>query len=301
MAAGACCLAEAPGPGRTGTEETLRDRPDAHSTSRCGPRTTSSATSTAAGSRRTEIPRRPRPVRLVRPAPGQERGRPPRHHRGSREGGQPGRFRAPQDRRPVRQLHGRRPRRPARPRADQGRPRADRRDPGQGRPDPHRGRPPDARASAVSSACFVTTDAKQSDRYIAQPEPGRHQPARRVVLSRRQVQAHPREVRRPRREDVRAGRHRRSEGRPPRGSWPSRPRWPSTTGTASRTATAPSPTTRRTARHSSLTPGLRLDGLARSLRAPRAIDEVIVRQPDFFTAHGRDARPGLRSTTGRPG
>ena len=41
-----------------------------------------------------------------------------------------------------------------------------------------------------------------------------------------------------------------------------------------------------------LTPGLRLDGLVRGRRAPRASTRSIVRQPDYFTAMAKAARRG---------
>ena len=95
-----------------------------------------------------------------------------------------------------------------------------------------------------------STPTPSSRTATSSTSPGRDRPARRVVLSRREVQADPRGVRRPRREDVRAGRPARARGGGRRRSWPWRPGWPSATGTASRAATTRSPTTRRTARRS---------------------------------------------------
>ena len=98
--------------------------------------------------------------------------------------------------------------------------------------------------------------------------------------------------RRPRREDVRARRNSPSPKSRGRAVMAVETELASTTGTASRAATARSPTTRWTARHSSRchrastgTPGSRAT-------ATPAIDEVIVRQPDYFTAISRHARAG---------
>ena len=111
---------------------------------------------------RTRDPGRSPALRLVRSALREERSRPPRDHRGGRrqDRGSAG-FRSPQDRRPVRQLHGRGPRRPARPEPDRGRPRADRRDRRQGGLDPRRMASFQREGVAGLFGAFVTTDDKQ--------------------------------------------------------------------------------------------------------------------------------------------
>ena len=51
----------------------------------------------------------------------------------------------------------------------------------------------------------------------------------------------------------------------------------------------------------SLSPGDRLEGLVRPGYGASQIDEVVVRQPDYFKAMSTDCSTSVRSPTGRPG
>ena len=246
-------------------------------------------------------PARPAGRRGLRPAPRPVRGsssapssrRPPRPTRATPT---PGRSATSSP------LHGRGPGRRTRARADQGRPR--RRSPrSTTRPGSSASWPPSSGPGcpACSASSSTPTPSSPTGTSSISDQGGIGLPDESYYREPK-FEAHPRGVRRPHREDVRAGQGCPTPRRRPRESWRWRPAWPRATGTASRAATPTRPTTRRTAGAarrpwppaSTGPPGSRAS-------AAKDIDEVIVRQPELLHRAGQGARRGSRSTTGRPG
>ena len=205
----------------------------------------------------------------------------------------------PQDRRPVRQLHGRGARRAARPHPDPAAARADRR--------PHRGRrarrlPRLLRAPRRRRAVRLLRRLRrpQLRALRRQRAPGRHRPSRRELLPRGEVRRDPREVPRL----PRAASSPSPSGRTPRpprpACWRWRPGSPRATGSARRPATCSRPTTsppsrtsRRPCRASTSTRGS-TPSAAPTRRSPRPWSGSRRTSPT-----SRRSSPTPRSRTGR--
>ena len=132
---------------------------------------------------------------------------------------------------------------------------------------------------------YVDTDAKDSDRYLVNLRPGRARAARRVLLPRRQVRRGPREVRRLPDRDVRASPTTPTPPAPRPPCSRSRPGSRPATGSAPRPATSRRPTTSTTvAELERAVPGVRLGRLrhATSAATSATLAEACVRQPSYL-------------------
>ena len=170
----------------------------------------------------------------------------------------------------------------------------------QGRARPHSWRRFSATESAASSGPMVTTDDKQSDRYIVYlnqggiglPDESYYRDAKFKPIREKYV-AHVEKIFELAGLAGPEGRRRAGHGRRDRaGQAPLGPRQEPRPH-ADLQQEGPQGTRGADAR-------LRLGGLARGLSAARdGVDEVIVRQPDYFTAMAGMLDAGRRSTTGR--